>query len=85
MALLPLPTPLLCGSMVGSNINSAASAHLMRLGTHCDLDGPLLVLTPCDLVGGFGWGTAPDGAPSGDLVLTTHPGIGLEPRPDGSV
>jgi hypothetical protein len=68
-----------CGSMVGSLVNSAASSHLMFLASHCDLDGPLLVLTPCEFEGGFGWGMWEDGSPSGDLVMASGGGIGLSP------
>ena len=60
------------GSMVGSLVNSTASAHLMPLASHCDLDGPLLVATECEYTGGFSWGTmvlAGAGATcSGELV-----------------
>jgi hypothetical protein len=67
-------------SMVGSTINSTASAHLMPLASHGDLDGPLLVKTASGYRGGLGFSTDAAGAPTGDLVYPVLPGLGLEPE-----
>ena len=47
--------------MVGSALNSTASAHMLPLATHCDLDGDLLVRSDGSLAGGFQWKMSPAG------------------------
>uniref|UniRef100_A0A7S1C617 Enolase C-terminal domain-containing protein n=1 Tax=Bicosoecida sp. CB-2014 TaxID=1486930 RepID=A0A7S1C617_9STRA len=66
------------GCMVGSSLNSNATAHLVALAEHADLDGALLVDPECEPVsGGFTWGKG-----TGAILLPAGiEGLGLVPKP----
>ena len=68
------------GCMVGSALNSTATAHLLAWAGSCDLDGALLVDEagggPAEfhMRGGFRWGAG------GAVLLPTEPGHGVSVR-----
>lgn len=62
------------GCMVGSALNSLATAHLLGLAPAADLDGALLVEAASDDTG-YRLCVTDDGVPTGDVQLPTAHGL----------